>query len=1357
MALHPIQYNFSNTVVSTSPLLEKWTRPALLEHLNKNHHQVFRGIVDYKGGVILNGNGTNIEITVYSKDVYSLLVSQGLSFGNQTIYFRPYTCAFLTLFNVPNEAHNNHILQLVKHMGCTIHDRIPELRISRLFDIEGGYESLNGIVEVQVNSPPDKPTKGRFYQWFNGRTIPYAYNEKWRGASKKTVQPTSTQNMTTMQTKAGPGFSGWAPPPPPPPPPHNLSPTPARIDVSRRTQDVSALSLTDNQTGENKTTSTTSIPSKTKNDNNSLSSTINKTPAAKTANRSNNNAGSLSAEFKRKVGAPPKVPLKPQKEDEHHTKKVWKNYAETPQSPPPLFLTDLVFSIHLPTTVLTTADVKRLLALGDESAVAKGKSHRQWLLTFPSTYLQDKTQLRFLQKLRLTTIDRKHVDFKSLPKLGGWTTADSVLWDKAGKYAIISFQLFPFNQDVTRQEVLEEIFTYHRLDIHKVNLLHFIPSQNPPDTQALICSAPYHIYAELKRSMQRLKKEIRYQGMDLSVIPVEPQPSQAPPYDKDTFLQLTSPINTHLMETQAVDPGHSLQLDDVDCPHVDMVVEKLEQLNNVEQPTSKASPESAVMQTINLMLNDDPSASASATLTSSAIVHSQEVILVEDMEISIEKPVANHIEHIPLPTNEEPMDIDIPLLIEKMHTLTQEDQNTLLLITPDETEHLANSIVLYDHHFAQIQESHQFFTSLEKEQKRRFLRNLWGQMKMEKGAEEKNVREGMEREYLRTEHPLQASILKSIQNKSLHPIEDGSSTQHSSISDRTLGAGSSTDPFPMTELENAPLPITEVSHHTTPQHIDNEENASYEHVMTERLQLTTAEPEENQKSPPSSTTGALNEAACPSNPTRDEITVNEESMSQEEIPTKKLQSNNAQAEEAPSATANTSISMNPLASTQTNHQEKEGEQTVENEQMVTEIVTTPSTITLDEPSNLSTTESTSVVITELTVHPLQVMHLELPSSAHSDLLHDTHITVPNSMSHTFEDDSAPANDDHSSHHDNNCGQPLLTASSTPTYDDALTMQVQGSDDTALMFDDDLLNTSGSEGHEADNSSILSDNDLTEIETSEYDSASGVLQIDHGGNDFRRMTKELESSDSSISAVCDSPKSPTTKGLRDVATTYYTQSDISTQQSQESQISEQSQSTFTSPSSHLKQAGGKRNKNCITSDEEQLVDPPAHKKSDADFSIFPTHHVSKVKVEKTKTKMQSIEFHESLIITEKDLLNCILFDHFNKSFFQEVIEARKPGTSLTKGQWNNVIALLLYRAFRDVRYLREWPETLRLPPQVREFWKRYHDKSITDTAEPQGFIRLLTFNYDKVTQMVKTYQNNTPNTKADLSITHHGTS
>ena len=296
------------------------------------------------------------------------------------------------------------------------------------------------------------------------------------------------------------------------------------------------------------------------------------------------------------------------------------------------------------------------------------------------------------------------MDFKSLPKLGGWTHGDSVLWDKAGKYAIISFQLFPFNQDVTRQEVLEEIFTYHRLDIHKVNLLYFLPSQNPPDTQALICSAPYHIYAELKRSMQRLKTEIRYQGIDLSVILVETQPSQAPPYDKDTFLQLTSPINTHLMETQAVDPGHSPQFDDVDCPHVDMVVEKLEHLHNVEQPTSKASPENAVMETINLMLNDDPSIlPPSATPTSSAVVHSQEVILVEEREISIEKPVAKYTDHIPLPTSEEPMDIDIPLLIEKMHTLTNEDQKTLLLISPDETEESDKSIVLCDHHFAQIQ------------------------------------------------------------------------------------------------------------------------------------------------------------------------------------------------------------------------------------------------------------------------------------------------------------------------------------------------------------------------------------------------------------------------------------------------------------------------------------------------------------------------------------------------------------------------------------------------------------------------------------------------------------------------------
>ena len=69
-------YSFPNTVVSTSPLLTKWSRAEVLCHLNSEHHSTFRGIVDYGGGVIVNGSGKNIEITVFDGDIYNKLISQ---------------------------------------------------------------------------------------------------------------------------------------------------------------------------------------------------------------------------------------------------------------------------------------------------------------------------------------------------------------------------------------------------------------------------------------------------------------------------------------------------------------------------------------------------------------------------------------------------------------------------------------------------------------------------------------------------------------------------------------------------------------------------------------------------------------------------------------------------------------------------------------------------------------------------------------------------------------------------------------------------------------------------------------------------------------------------------------------------------------------------------------------------------------------------------------------------------------------------------------------------------------------------------------------------------------------------------
>ena len=182
----------------------------------------------------MNGDDRTIEITLYDGDIRKILLTQGLQINDQTIYFRQYNDAYLTLFNVPIEASNRHILELVEHIGCKPAISTPEMTINRLFDIEDGFESLNGIVELPVNTPPNRtPDGSTFFRWFDGRVIPYAYNKNWRGTGQKTTQP-----RPMLPTPAAGEGSAW-----------NHQQRPSDLDANsqttlqQRTQDFSAKTL----------------------------------------------------------------------------------------------------------------------------------------------------------------------------------------------------------------------------------------------------------------------------------------------------------------------------------------------------------------------------------------------------------------------------------------------------------------------------------------------------------------------------------------------------------------------------------------------------------------------------------------------------------------------------------------------------------------------------------------------------------------------------------------------------------------------------------------------------------------------------------------------------------------------------------------------------------------------------------------------------------------------------------------------------------------------------------------------------------------------------------------------------------
>ena len=166
---------FNSTLVS-GELCKAWTEHTVMESVEQQNPDLFKMI----SGVELNNKGKIIEFLIECPLARSNLLSNGLTFGSETVMFRPYNGVFALLKNVPLEVNKDGVLQLTKLLNWHIDGPSPTSRIAPQYNIlRDGRAILSGRWTCMLDRFPAIPTaadgtKTFFIKAYGGRKISFS-------------------------------------------------------------------------------------------------------------------------------------------------------------------------------------------------------------------------------------------------------------------------------------------------------------------------------------------------------------------------------------------------------------------------------------------------------------------------------------------------------------------------------------------------------------------------------------------------------------------------------------------------------------------------------------------------------------------------------------------------------------------------------------------------------------------------------------------------------------------------------------------------------------------------------------------------------------------------------------------------------------------------------------------------------------------------------------------------------------------------------------------------------------------------------------------------------------------------------
>ena len=90
--------DYPSTVIS-SELCKPWTELSVMENIKERDPDTYKATE----GCELNNKGRVIELFIICPEARGRLLANGLTFGSETILFRPYKGVFALLKNIPLE------------------------------------------------------------------------------------------------------------------------------------------------------------------------------------------------------------------------------------------------------------------------------------------------------------------------------------------------------------------------------------------------------------------------------------------------------------------------------------------------------------------------------------------------------------------------------------------------------------------------------------------------------------------------------------------------------------------------------------------------------------------------------------------------------------------------------------------------------------------------------------------------------------------------------------------------------------------------------------------------------------------------------------------------------------------------------------------------------------------------------------------------------------------------------------------------------------------------------------------------------------------------------------------------------